>query len=118
MPVPARVGNGVATRVSTSASSDAAETWARASGRSSAAPELCLQIVKDRNVRGPEDVTPDAPASRVAAFLVIRQRSSTPMDGATIQDHQGRMGSLGVQLEGASEQGARWLLQRLVAWVC
>lgn len=96
MPVPARVGNGVATRVSTSASSDAAETWAR----------------------GPEDVTPDAPASRVAAFLVIRQRSSTPMDGATIQDHQGRMGSLGVQLEGASEQGARWLLQRLVAWVC
>lgn len=30
MPVPARVGNGVATRVSTSASSDAAETWAPA----------------------------------------------------------------------------------------
>lgn len=23
-----------------------------------------------------------------------------------------------VQLEGASERGARWLLQRLVAWVC
>lgn len=57
------------------------------------APELCPQIVKDRNVRGPVGVTPDALELRVARSRVIHPPpSNTPMDGAIVPVHPGRTG--------------------------
>lgn len=35
-----------------------------------ASPMFCLQIVKDRNVRGPADAEPDGPGSHVAVRLL------------------------------------------------
>lgn len=56
-----------------------------------ASPMFCLQIVKDRNVRGPADAEPDEPESRVVRrHLVALPPLNTPMDDATIPDHPGK----------------------------
>ena len=60
------------------------ESDERASGRSSAAPELCPQIVKDRNVLGPVGVMPDVRWLRVEVSQVAHRVPSMPEDGAIV----------------------------------
>lgn len=54
------------------------------------APELCPQIVKGRNVQGPEDVTLDELTLHVAMFPVIHQQLNMPMDDAKVPVHPER----------------------------